>query len=139
MPAPEFRALRGALLAAGIAPAVVGRTLQELKDHFDDIRDAAVGDGLAPADAEALARRTLGSDDSIVAAMAARDALKCWHCRWPRSAAFLRQIGFVVCLPYAPVLYCAHHGGAIARWSASASLGLLVTGAMLFSMQLALA
>jgi hypothetical protein len=38
-----------------------------------------------------------------------------------------------------PITYCARHGGTIARWSASASLGTLVTAAMLFSMQLALA
>jgi len=136
---PEFRALERALLAADVSPRFVCRTIQELSDHYEDITEDALRAGFEPDDAQILARRALGTDAAIVSAVAARGELKRWPCRWPRCAAALGIVSYYALLPAAPLVYCTEHGGTIARWSVSASLAALVTGAMLFSMQLALA
>jgi hypothetical protein len=139
MPRPEFATLERALIAANVAPRFVRRTIQELSEHLEDIETDALAAGLSRAEARSLAREAIGSDCIILAAVTARDELRDWHCRWPRSAATLRLLSWTLLLPGAPLAYCARHGGTIFRWSASASLGTLLTAAMLFSMQLALA
>ena len=135
---PEFLGLERALLAANVSPRFVCRTIQELSDHFEDIETDALRSGYRADEARALARRVIGTDARILAAVAARPELRHWTCRWPRSAAALSTIFYYAVLPAAPFVYCAHRGGAIARWTASVSLAALVTGAMLFSMQLAI-
>ncbi len=136
---PDFQSLERALIAADVAPRFVERMIQELADHVDDAEADAVVAGFTRREARAAAFEALGSQDAILAAVARCPELKCWHCRWPRAAALLNGAGQCVLLPAVPFAYCAHHGSSIARWSASAGLGALVTGALLFSMQLALA
>jgi hypothetical protein len=139
MPKPEFRALEEALLAANVAPRYVYRTIQELSEHFEDIESDALACGLSHEESRAVAKSAIGCDAAIVAAAQSRPELQTWPSRWPRSAETLTVITYYLILPIAPLVYCIQHGNTIARWSASASLAALVTGGLLFSMQLAIA
>ena len=135
MPQPEFSRLARALLAAGVAPCCVSRTIHELRDHCADIEADALAAGYGPEEAAALARAALGDDADIVAAMSARVELLRWSRRWPRSAQCIESVGQLALLPAAPIAYCAAHGTDIARWSVSASLAAFLTAALLFSLQ----
>ena len=135
MPAPEFRNLQLTLLAGGVAPRFVERTILELREHYADIELEALNDGLAASDASARARAMLGSEQAIAAAVCARPELMDFAHRWPLCARWLRALAFCAVLPAVPVLYCAQHGSSIARWSASVSLATIVTGAMLLALQ----
>lgn len=135
MPQPEFIGLTRALLAAGVAPRYVRRTIDELSDHRADIEADALATGLSREDAAALARAALGTDADIVAAVSARSELLQWARRWPRSARCVESACYFVSLPAAPIAYCVGHGPAIARWGVSTSLAALLTGVLLFSLQ----
>jgi len=132
MPRPELGSLERALLAAGVAPRFVRRTVDELGDHCADIEADALSAGYTPAEAAAIARAAIGSHADIVAAVSARGELLQWSRRWPRSARCLETFS---ALPGVPIAYCAEYGPDIARWSVSASLAALVTGVLLFSLQ----
>jgi len=132
MPQPDLVGLERALLAAGVAPRFARRTVEELGDHCADAEADAIAAGYAPAEAARIVRATIGRDADIVAAVSAQAALLQWSRRWPRSA---RCLTTVSALPVAPIVYCAEHGPAIARWSVSASLATLVTAMLLFSLQ----
>ncbi len=134
---PEFSELQRALVRAGVAPRYVCRTIQELTDHLDDIAADAIAAGADPAAARAAARAVLGTDQDLLAAVAARTELQSWAARWPRAAAIVNQSAFWLAMPFVPVIYCAQHRAAIARWGVSAGLGAVVTAGLLFSMQLA--
>lgn len=135
MSKPEFRQLERALLAADVSPRYVYRTIEELRDHFDDIESAAIAAGREAAEARDLARDSIGRDDAIIAEVTSRTELLRWPRRWPRVARVAYTLCYYALLPAAPVIYCTRHGSAIARWSAAASLAALVTGAMLLSMR----
>jgi hypothetical protein len=135
---PEFRDLERALLAADVAPRFVWRTIQELSDHFEDLRADAIQSGYRGREAGIVARRAMGSDTAILAAVTSRTELMRWPSRWPRCAALLDRACYYGLLPVVPFVYCTQHGSTIARWTASIGLATLVTGAMLFSMQLAI-
>lgn len=135
MPAPELDALRRRLLDSGVAARFVDRTILELKDHYTDIELDALNDGLSASAAAEHARTCLGSDAAILAAVTAQPALLTWPHRWPRAAHGVRTLAFYALLPAVPFVYCAQHGGLIARWSASVSLASILTGALLFMLQ----
>ena len=135
---PEFRHLERALLAADVSPRFVCRTIRELSDHFEDVEADALERGCPAREAREIARRTMGTDAVILHAVTTRTELKRWRCRWPRCAAAVGTMAYYALIPIAPFVYCTQHGGTIARWTASVALAMLVTGAMLFSMQLAL-
>lgn len=135
---PEFRDLERALLAADVSPRFVWRTIQELSDHFEDLKTDAVQSGYRAGEARIVARRAMGTDAAILAAVTSRAELMRWPSRWPRCAALLNRVSYYGLLPVVPFVYCTEHGSTIARWTASIGLATLVTGAMLFSMQLAI-
>jgi hypothetical protein len=135
MRALSFKKLERELVAAGAAPAVIARIVQELKDHCADLEAAAIARGASPAQAQRQARHSMGSACSIAAAVAARPRLLDWRHRWPQSARCVDNLAYVIALPAAPVIYCATHPAAIVRWSLSSSLAVCVTGTLLFAMQ----
>ena len=131
----RFQNLEEKLLAAGVAARFVRKTIDELSDHFTDLESEAHRAGYCGDEARAVARETLGSDVAIVAAVSAQRELLSWSRRWPRSARCVHRSCYYLLLPAAPFIYCCERGSSIARWSVSASLGVLVTGGMLFSLQ----
>ena len=135
MPALSFRQLERELGAAGAAPAVIARTIQELKDHCADAEAAALADGLSPNEASRAARAALGSQQSIVAAVAARPELLDWRHRWPASARCIDSLTYCCVLPAAPFVYCATHPAAIVRWGLSSGLAVCITGSLLLALQ----
>ena len=132
---PEFEDLTRQLLAAGVAPRFVARTVEELSDHFQDIEADALAAGYPADEARAMARAALGRDEDLVDAVSSERSLLSFAERWPLTSQCLHSVCYCAVLPAMPFIYCAANGSAIARWSASASLGALVTGAILFSLQ----
>jgi hypothetical protein len=66
-----FDELRERLLRAGVAPKHVGRYLNELADHFNDLRAEEERAGRSPTDAESAAFARLGGMDDLACAMIA--------------------------------------------------------------------
>lgn len=139
MQRPEFDRIRHELLAGGVAPRFVERTVLELEEHYADIAEDALAAGATPAAAARRAREALGREGAIVAAVLAQPELLGFERRWPRSARWLRALAYAAVMPFVPVVYCAHHGGTIARWGASVSLSIVLTSALLFLLQSTLA
>jgi len=67
-----FNELRERLLRAGVAPRHVQRYLNELADHFNDLRAEEERAGSSPADAESAAFARLGDPDDLAQAMIAK-------------------------------------------------------------------
>ncbi len=130
--------LQNRLLRSGIAPRHVRRTVKELEDHYDDLVEQRLRDGMDVPQAGAEARAALGSVDDIVAAVRARPELRSWAFRYPRLAAVVYPITFVVLLPAAPVFIGVAHASLIARWAACLLLGGLITAGMFLVLQLAI-
>lgn len=130
--------LRRELIAAGIAPRHVRRTIAELQDHYDDVVDQELAAGADRLTACRHARERLGRVDDIVAAVRARPELRSWAFRFPRLAAFVYPLTFVALLPAAPVLIGYANAGLIVRWVACLFLGALVTAGLLLFLQLAI-
>jgi hypothetical protein len=70
-PMPPFETVREQLLRAGIAPRHVNRYVAELRDHLRDLVAQEQAADLDPRQAEARARKLLGSDEQLTAAMIA--------------------------------------------------------------------
>jgi hypothetical protein len=135
MPEPRFEGLKEDLLRGGIAPYYVNRTLLELREHYADLEADALGTGLSPHQAATQALAALGSEERLAHAVLARRELKSWVARCPWAAAVCRMLVALLALPLVPVVLCADRGTAIARWSASVGLSLLVTSGMLLALQ----
>lgn len=135
MPALSFSQLERELGAAGATPAVIARTIQELKDHRVDAEAAALERGVAPAEARLQAEDCLGSIEAIAAAVAARPVLLDWRHRWPLSARCVDSLSLCCAVPAAPFIYCATHPAAMVRWGLSSSLAVCITASILFALQ----
>lgn len=79
----QFEALTETLLRGGIAPRHVRRYVGELKDHYDDLVEAARKTGVSVPEAERDAFTRMGDADDLAKAMLARDDLKSWAARYP--------------------------------------------------------
>jgi hypothetical protein len=135
MPEPESAGLKMRLLSGGVSVSIVRRTLLELQEHYADLEAASLEAGASAKQAAAEARAALGTDASLAAAILARDDLKDWAHRWPRAARYVRGTALVLLLPAVPVVYCACRRASIARWSASVSLGIAITGGLLLALR----
>ncbi len=135
---PDFDALGSDLLQQGIAPRHVHRTVNELRDHYDDLVDSAVDGGASSKMARRIAAQQLGSMDVFVRAMASRRELKTWAFRYPQLAVVVYPLACLAVLPAMPVFAGIAHRTALARWGASLLAAGLVTALMLLSMQLSI-
>ncbi len=72
--AKDLRSLEKSLVAGGVAPKVIARTIAELRDHYEDLR---LDHG------KAEARSKLGSFDAIASDLILRRELQSWPARWP--------------------------------------------------------
>lgn len=135
---PDFNLLAARLLESGIVPRHAHRTVNELRDHYDDLVTAAVDDGDSNLNARSRAASQLGDMDDFVVQMAARRELKTWAFRYPRVAIFVYPLACLAVLPALPVFAGVAHAGTLARWSASLLVAGLVTASLLLTMQLSI-
>ncbi|MGB5689108.1 MAG: permease prefix domain 1-containing protein [Woeseiaceae bacterium] len=135
---PDFNWLAQRLLKSGIAPKRAHRAVNEIRDHYDDLVDAAVDSGASSQDARQLAASQLGSMDDLVAAMSARRELKTWAFRFPRVAVVIYPLACLAVLPAAPVFAGVANASVIARWSASLLAAGLFTATLLLVLQLSI-
>jgi uncharacterized membrane protein len=130
--------LRKELLRSGVAPRHVRRTISELTDHYDDLVEESLGEGASRLEARTHAAQQLGDPGDIAAAVRARPELRSWAFRFPRVAAFIYPLTFMVLLPAAPVFLGYAYANYVARWVACLLLSALVTATMFLFLQLAI-
>ena len=135
---PDFNLLARRLLKSGIAPRHAHRAVNEIRDHYDDLVDAAVDDGASSQGARLEAAHQLGSMDDLVSAMSARRELKTWAFRYPLAAVVIYPLACLVVLPAAPVFAGIANASVIARWSASLLAAGVFTAALLLLLQLSI-
>ncbi len=135
---PDFESVARQLLASGIAPGHVRRTVDELRDHFQDLVDETESDGLTGNEARDRAARMLGEMDQFVARMGSHDELKSWAFKHPRLALVVYPLGCLALLPAVPIIAGVAHANEIARWGTSFLLAGLFTAGILLAMQLSI-
>ncbi len=135
---PDFTRLRQRLLESGIPTRHVGRTLDELEDHYRDLIDEATCDGESIDDARAQAAARLGDIDNVVAGTLACQNLRGWAYRYPRIAIFFYPLACLFALPAMPVIAGVSNAPLVARWGASLLLAGLFTATMLLVLQLSI-
>lgn len=138
MPRPDFTVLRKNLIEAGLGPRHVHRTISELDDHFDDIVEASLEDGLSLTDAEQRAMQSLGDFNDIARAMDACPDLKSWAWHFPKLALLVYPLACVAALPAAPLIAGAQNAPQLGRWLTCLLLGGLVTASMFLVLQLSI-
>jgi hypothetical protein len=138
MPDPDFGKLRGRLLEAGIGGRHARRVVRELEDHFEDIVDARINDGVSPEAASSMALEALGDMDDFVIAMQARPELRSWAFRFPRLALIAYPLMCLAMLPVYPVSAGVTHAPNIARWGFCFMCAGLVTVSILLGLRLAI-
>jgi len=135
---PDFNALATRLLSNGISPRHAHRTVNELRDHYDDLVDAAVDEGANSKTARRRAASELGKMDDFVTEMASRRELKTWAKRYPHLAVVVYPIACLAVLPALPVFVGIANRTALMRWSASLLAAGLVTAVLMLIMQLSI-
>ena len=135
---PDFNDLANRLVLSGIAPRHAHRTVNEIRDHYDDLIEAAVDHGVSRREARLLASQELGRIDDLVAEMSARRELKTWAFRYPRAAMVVYPLACLAVLPAAPVNAGIAHAPVLARWGASLLAAGLFTAALLLVLQLSI-
>ncbi len=135
---PEFRVLEKRLIDAGIAPRHVRRTVGEMRDHYEDLVEAAIEQGMQRDSAHERALRALGQVDDLVQEMAAHPELKGWASRYPRTAIVVYPLACLAALPAVPVTVGVANASLLARWGASLVAAGLVTAGMLLILQLSI-
>jgi hypothetical protein len=135
---PDFNDLAVRLVHSGIAPRHAHRTVNEIRDHYDDLVDAAVDQGASSREARLRAARELGRIDDLVAEMSARRELKTWAFRYPRAAIVVYPLACLAVLPVAPIYAGLANMPLLARWGASLLAAGLFTAALLLVLQLSI-
>jgi hypothetical protein len=127
----QFEALRLELRKSGVAPFYIERTVSELTAHLADLEAAARAAGLGEAEAERIARATLGDEHAIAAAVLGRRELLAWSTRYPRVAYCLHSAATIGALPGLPIVYCIERRPGIARWGAAFGLAVTLVGGLM--------
>jgi hypothetical protein len=135
---PDFNELALRLLRNGLAPRHAHRMVNEIRDHYDDLVDAAVEAGRPIRDARQHAGRKLGGMDDLVAQASECRELKTWAFRYPRAAICVYPLACLVALPAMPVLAGIANAPLLARWGASLLAAGLVTATLLLVLQLSI-
>ena len=135
---PDFNQLATKLLENGITPRHAHRTVNEVRDHYDDLVDAAVDNGASSGDARRQAAVKLGNLDDFVAEMSSRRELKTWAFRYPRTALVIYPLACLAALPAAPVIAGMANAPLLARWGASLLVAGMFTAALLLVLQLSI-
>ena len=135
---PDFNDLAARLLKSGITPYHAHRTVNELRDHYDDLVDAAVDDGASSKKARRRAAVELGTMENFVTEMAAHRELKTWAFRYPQLAVVIYPLACLAVLPAMPVFAGIAHRTTLMRWGISLLGAGLVTAMMMLVMQLSI-
>ena len=135
---PDFNDLATRLLKSGITPYHAHRTVNELRDHYDDLVDAAVDDGANSKNARLRAAAELGTMEDFVTEMAARRELKTWAFRYPQLAVIVYPLACLAVLPAVPVFAGIAYRTTLMRWGISLLGAGLVTAMMMLVMQLSI-
>lgn len=138
MPRPDFRRLQRELRAIGMASNGIRRTISELGDHFDDIVEHAVQDGMDRPAAEAAAIEQLGPLQEIAIEARRHPELRGWAYRFPRLALVVYPITCLALLPAVPVFAGIANVAQLARWMACMFVSGLVTAAIMLVLQLSI-
>ena len=134
----QFRILAQGLTDAGIAPRVVRRAVAEMRDHYEDLVEAGLEQGVPRGAAHEQALHQLGQVEDLVQEMAAHPELKSWASRYPRTAIVVYPLACLAALPALPVAVGVAHASQLARWGASLVAAGLVTAGMLLILQLSI-
>ena len=134
----DLSQLRSRLLRWGVAPRHVRRTVNELEDHFEDLVEQELDNGLDRLAARESALTALGSVEDIADAVRAQPELRSWAFRYPRIAAVVYPLTYLAVLPAAPVFAGYAHATLIARWIACLFLSAIITAGMFLFLQLAI-
>ena len=138
MPQPDFAALHSKLLRGGVSPRHADRTVSELRDHFEDLVEAAAGGDADPQRAEARAVEELGNLDLLAVSICARGEFRGWASQYPRFALLIYPLACVAVLPAVPVIAGVANASQLGRWLACAIASALVTASILLVLQLSI-
>jgi hypothetical protein len=142
--AKPFDELRERLLRAGVAPRHVRRYLNELADHFADLRAEEEHTGRSRVDAESAALVRLGEMDDLAKAMIEQRQFQSWCVRAPWAtfgllplfflavtwfiALFILWSGWKMFLPGADTPFGGHQIHGFANWYFQAGKALYFGG-----------
>jgi hypothetical protein len=135
---PDFDEFQEYLRHSGVARRHVNRIAEELRDHYDDLVDDALGDGVDVARANHHACEALGDLRSIALDMSSRPELSSWAFRHPHLAAIAYPLLCAALMPAVPIIAGLAHAPVLARWGASLLFGGIATAAILLAMQLSI-
>lgn len=80
------------LLRGGVKPRFVRRTLTELQQHYDDLHEQYLAEGMDHSEAAARAQASLGDNHTIAQAVLTRPELLTWSFRFPMIVYFLSPV-----------------------------------------------
>jgi len=86
------KALGRQLLRGGVKPRFVHRTLTELQQHYEDLQEQYLAEGMSQADAAARAQESLGDRQAIAQAVLSRPELRSWSFRFPWAVYLLSPL-----------------------------------------------
>jgi len=135
---PDFNELSNRLLRNGVAPRHAHRMVNEIRDHYDDLVDAAVEGGQTIREARLRAGQELGQLDDLVSEIGNHRELKTWAFRYPHAAVVVYPLACLVALPAMPVVAGIANAPLLARWGASLLAAGLFTGGLLLVLQLSI-
>lgn len=135
---PDFNELATRLLQTGVAPKHAHRMVNEIRDHYDDLVDAAVDAGRPIREARQAAGRELGQFDDLVREVSACRELKTWAFRYPHAAIIVYPLACLAALPAVPVFAGIANAPLLARWGASLLAAGLFTAGLLLVLQLSI-
>ncbi len=99
MQSVDFDRLRLRLLKGGVAPKFVTRTIQELRQHLEDLTAQEKVAGISETEARAIAINMLGDEDKLVNEALAKKEIQSWPRRYPRSFFLLVPlVAYFVCM-----------------------------------------
>ena len=138
MPEPDFAELYRHLLNSGVSPAFVRRTIDELRDHYDDLKQENVLNGVPDHEAGFIASNQLGKLNVIAAQVESRAELRRWSYRYPSMGRLALPILYVAALPMVPIVASVNHAHTFVRWGAILILSALITASLFLAMQVSI-
>jgi len=133
-----IKALKAKLAEAGFANRQLKQIVAELSDHLSDLEDEGMRTGMSEEEASSFAVQQFGNPLQIAESFAQQEIGCAWPNRFPRLAACVLPIMYVVLLPAAPLLAGTESRARVCRWSAAMMLSGALTAAMFLGMQLAI-
>jgi hypothetical protein len=126
------------LREAGVAPRHIRRTVGEVQDHIQDLKQLLQQRGLSAKHADQMAAQQLGDLRMIAMELGRRRDLQRWYVRWPLAACLVYPIACLVVLPAVPVVAGVQNAASIARWAVCLLLSAGFTATLLLALQLSI-